>query len=94
MRLLRFHPAVILGVLLFFIPQNAYASVESTLTAIQTRLITTILPLVGILGLAFAGISFAVGSPNAKQRAIWAAVGAVIGFGAPSIIAFIRQLVH
>lgn len=78
----------------FLLPTVAYGSVESSLTAIQNRLISTILPLVGILGLAFAGISFAVGSPNAKQRAIWATVGAVIGFGAPSIIAFIRQLVH
>ena len=79
---------------LFLIPATGYASVESTLTAMQTRLITTVLPLVAILGLVFASLSFAMGSANARQHLILAIIGAVVGFGAPSIIAFIRQIVN
>ena len=77
-----------------FVPEIGYASVESTLAAIQTRLISTVLPLVAILGLVFAGMSFAIGSPNARNHLVFSILGAVVGFGAPSIIAFIRQLVQ
>jgi type IV secretory pathway VirB2 component (pilin) len=75
-------------------PPLAYCSVESTLATIQGRLITTILPLVAILGLVFAGLSFAAGSQNARSHLVLAIVGSVVGFGAPSIIAFIRSLVQ
>ena len=78
----------------FVLPTIGYASVESTLSGIQTRLITTILPLAAILGLVFAGLSFVAGSPNAKGRLMLAIMGAVVGFGAPSIMEFIRSLVH
>ena len=76
------------------VPAIGYGSVESTLTSIQTRLITTVLPLAAILGLVFAGLSFVAGSPNAKGRLMLAIMGAVVGFGAPSIMEFIRSLVH
>lgn len=86
---------VLVGALMMFaMTGNAYGSVESTLSVIQTRLITTILPLAAILGLVFAGLSFVAGSPNAKPRLIFAIMGAVIGFGAPSIMEFIRSMVH
>ncbi len=75
-------------------PSVGYCSVESTLSGIQSKLITTILPLVAILGLLFAGLSFAAGSQNARGHLVLAIVGAVVGFGAPSIIAFIRGLVQ
>lgn len=73
---------------------NGYCSVESTLSAIQGRLVSTILPLVAILGLVFAGLSFAAGSPNARNHLVLAIIGAVVGFGAQSIVAFIRGLVQ
>lgn len=76
------------------VPAIGYGSVESTLTSIQTRLITTVLPLAAILGLVFAGLSFVAGSPNAKGRLMLAIMGAVVGFGAPSIMEFIRSMVH
>jgi len=76
------------------LPAICYGSVESTLSAIQTRLITTVLPLAAILGLVFAGLSFVAGSPNAKGRFLLAIVGAVVGFGAPSIMEFIRSMVR
>jgi type IV secretory pathway VirB2 component (pilin) len=83
---------VIFALLLW--PEFGYCTVESTLTAIQSKLITTILPLAGILGLVFAALSFVAGSPNARSHLFLAIVGAVIGFGAPSIIEFIHGLVH
>ena len=75
-------------------PAVGFASVESTLSAVQTKLISTVLPLAAILGLVFAGLSFVAGSLNAKGRLMLAIMGAVVGFGAPSIMEFIRSLVH
>jgi type IV secretory pathway VirB2 component (pilin) len=71
-----------------------FCSVESSLMAVQTKLIGTILPLVAILGLVFAGLSFVAGSPNARSHLILAMIGAAIGFGAPSIVSWIQGLIH
>lgn len=79
---------------MFFFPEISYATVESTLTAIQTKLISTILPLAAILGLVCAAFSFVMGSQNARSHLYLAIMGAVVGFGAPSIVAFIRGLVQ
>ena len=72
----------------------ALASVESSLSAIQSTLITTILPLVAIVGLVIAGLSFSMGNPNARQHLFLTIVGAVVGFGAQSIVEFIQGLIH
>ncbi len=88
--------AIQLGVIIAvaLMPLVAHASVESTLTALQGKVINTILPLIGILGIAFAGLSFVMGSANARAHLVLALFGAAIGFGAPSIIAFIRSFVQ
>lgn len=86
--------SAIIGLATLLGPEIALASVESTLTAIQSKLITTILPLCAILGLVFGAFSFFMGNPNARTHVILAIIGAVIGFGAPSIVAFVRGLVH
>ncbi len=86
-------PVLVLGVGIL-LPQLGYCSVESSLGAIQDKLITIILPLAAILGLVVAGLSFVAGSPNARQHLILAMMGAAVGFGAPSIVAFIRGLVN
>ncbi len=75
-------------------PELSHATVETTLSNIQDKLITTILPLISILGLVFAGFSFVAGSQNAKSHLILAIIGAAVGFGAPSIVAMIRGLVN
>lgn len=93
MKKINFALAMFLFIYLAF-PATGYCSVESTLTGIQTRLISTVLPLAAILGLVFAGLSFVAGSPNAKGRLTLAILGAVVGFGAPSIMEFIRSVVH
>jgi len=76
------------------LPQLGYCSVESSLAAVQSKLVTTILPLAAILGLVFAGLSFVAGSANARNHLILAIIGAVVGFGAQSLVAFIRGLVN
>ena len=63
-------------------PMLGFCSVESSLAAVQTKLIGTILPLAAIIGLVFAGLSFVAGSPNARNHLILAIIGAAIGFGA------------
>lgn len=85
-------PAVAAGLLLG--SSLAFGSVESSLQAVQNKLINVILPLAGILGLVFAAFSFFTGSPNARSHLFLAMMGAAIGFGAPSIIAFIRGLIN
>lgn len=75
-------------------PMLGFCSVESSLSAIQSKLIGTILPLVSVLGLVWAGLSFAIGHQNARSHLMLAILGAAIGFGAPSIIAMVRSLVH
>jgi type IV secretory pathway VirB2 component (pilin) len=75
-------------------PELAMASVESTLSNIQDKLVSTILPLAAILGLVFAGFSFVMGSPSARTHLILAIFGAFIGFGAQSIVSLIRSLVN
>lgn len=80
------------GVLLT--PALGYCSVESTLLAVQGKLINVIMPLAGILGLCFAAFSFFTGNPNARGHLWLAIIGACVGFGAPSIIAFVQSLVN
>ena len=86
-------PAVLILLAMAF-PELALASVESTLNAVQQKFIGTILPVLAIIGLVIAGFSFLMGNQNARQHLTLAIIGAIIGFGAPSIVSFIRGLVH
>jgi type IV secretory pathway VirB2 component (pilin) len=75
-------------------PVLVFGSVESSLSAVQDKLVGTLLPLAAILGLGIAGLSFVAGHPNAKSHFIYAIIGAIVGFGAESIVSFIRDLIH
>ncbi|MFV3409884.1 TrbC/VirB2 family protein [Bdellovibrio bacteriovorus] len=75
-------------------PLLAEASVESSLMGIQTKLTRVILPVISVIGIAFAGLSFITGHENAKKHIIYAIVGTVIGFGAQSIADLISQTVR
>lgn len=85
---------IVLCVGIALMPSMGFCSVESSLMAIQSKLINTILPLCAVLGLVFAGLSFVAGSPNARSHLVLAIIGAVIGFMAPSLVSFIQSLVH
>jgi type IV secretory pathway VirB2 component (pilin) len=76
------------------VPAVAFGSVESSLIAVQTKLVGTILPLAAICGLVVAGFSFVAGHPNARAHLSLAIMGAIIGFGAESIVALIRSLIQ
>lgn len=80
--------------LTMLVPLLAMASVESSMVAIQDKLVNTILPLAAILGLGAAGLSFMMGNERARAHLILALVGAAIGFGATSIVSLIRSLVN
>jgi hypothetical protein len=75
-------------------PLLAMASVESSMMAIQDKLVNTILPLAAILGLGAAGLSFMMGNEKARSHLMLAIIGAAIGFGATSIVALIKSLVN
>ena len=80
--------------LLFLMPEMGFCSVESTMSAIQSKLVNVIMPLAAVLGLVFSAFSFFTGNPNARNHMWLAIIGAVVGFGAQSIIAFIHGLVN
>jgi type IV secretory pathway VirB2 component (pilin) len=87
---------LIVGVslLAYTMPEFAFASVESSLAAVQARLVGTILPLAAVCGLVIAGFSFVLGHQNARQHLVLAIIGAIVGFGAESIVALIRSVIH
>ncbi len=81
-------------IILIAAPTLAFASVESSLSAVQEKLVGTILPLGAMCGLVVAGLSFVAGHANAKAHLMYAIMGAIVGFGAESIVSLIRSLVH
>lgn len=76
------------------LPALALASVEGSLANVQSTLVDRILPLAATCGLVIAGISFTFGHQNARRHLVFAIIGAVVGFGAESIMHFIQMLVH
>ncbi len=72
----------------------AHASVESSLMGLKDVLLGSILPIFSVLGLGFAAFSFITGNPDAKRHLTYAVVGAVILFGAQSIIDLIERVVR
>ncbi len=92
---LKYSLCALLGAFVYLaFPELAFASVESTMMALQQKLLGTILPLLSVLGLLFAGLAYLTGSPNARSYLFAAIIGAVIGFGAESIVSLIRNIVH
>jgi len=88
------HPLLVIALGTLLYSSAGYASVEGTLIAIQSKVVNVILPLAAVLGLVYAAFSFVSGSPNARSHLILAIVGASLGFGAQSLVAFIRGLVN
>ena len=84
----------IMAVVGIFMPDLAHAGLETSLMGIKTKLTGVILPLLSVIGIAIAGISFFTGNPNAKQHIAYAIIGCIIGFGAQGIVDFIAQTVR
>jgi type IV secretory pathway VirB2 component (pilin) len=95
MKLARSNTVMLLSVTALWIgPELAFGSVESSMMALQNELLSTILPLLSVLALLFAGLAYLTGSPNSRSYLGAAIIGAVIGFGAESIVSLIRSVVH
>lgn len=75
-------------------PILAHASVESSLLGLKSALLGSVLPIFAVIALGFAAFSFFTGNPNAKQHLIYAVSGAVILFGAQSIVDLIERVVR
>lgn len=72
----------------------AHASVESSLMGLKVVLLGSILPIFAVIALGFAAFSFFTGNPNSKQHLIYAVIGAVILFGAQSIVDLLERTVR
>lgn len=77
-----------------FASDSAYAGLETSLMGLKLKLTAVILPLVSVIGIAIAAISFFTGNPNAKQHIIYAIFGCIFGFGAQAIVDFISQTIR
>lgn len=72
----------------------AHASVESSLLGLKTVLLGSILPVLAVIGLGFAGFSFFTGNPNAKQHLMYALIGCAVIFGAQAIVDMMARIVR
>lgn len=77
-----------------FSPESCFASVESSLLAVKSKLTGFVLPVLSVIGLLLAGFSFMTGSEKAKQHILYAVIGCAIGFGAQAIVDFMSQNVN
>lgn len=84
----------LLAACVLFFPILADAGLESSLLGIKTKLTGVILPVLSVIGIAIAAISFFTGNPNAKQHIAYAIIGCIFGFGAQAIVDFIAQTVR
>lgn len=76
------------------VPDLAHAGLEASLEGIKYKLTGVILPLLSVIGIALAALSFFTGNPNAKQHIAYAILGCIFGFGAQAIVDFIAQTVR
>jgi len=72
----------------------AHASVESSLLGLKTVLLGSILPVLAVIGLGFAGFSFFTGNPQAKQHLMYALIGCAVIFGAQAIVDMMERVVR
>lgn len=86
--------ALVFAVFAFVVIEPAFATFESSLIGIKTKLTNVILPLVAVIGLVCAAISLYTGNPNAKSHIMYAIFASIIGFGAQAIIDLIAQTVR
>jgi hypothetical protein len=82
---------IALSLMLFVLSEPCFASFESSLGGLKTKLTVVILPILSVMGLAIAAISLLTGNPQAKQHILYAILGCVFGFGAQSIVEMIAS---
>ena len=80
--------------LVLLLPTLGFADVEGSLRNMRTQLTGVILPVLSVIGLGIASISFFTGNIQAKQHIIYAILGCCFGFGAQAIADFIGSMVR
>lgn len=73
---------------------SCFASFESSLVSMKSKLTGVVLPLLSVIGLGVAALSFFSGNPQAKQHVMYAVFGCIFGFGAQVIVDFIAQTIQ
>jgi len=84
----------VLFVTALIVPDLAHADLVGSLNSVKLQLTGVILPLLSVIGIAIAAISFFTGNPNSKQHIFYAILGCIFGFGAQAIVDFISSAVH
>jgi lipopolysaccharide export LptBFGC system permease protein LptF len=79
-------------ILVFSVP--CHASLETSLVNLKVKLMTVILPVLSVMGIAWAALSLFSGNPNAKQHMLYAVMGCAFGFGAQLIVDFLASVVR
>ena len=85
---------VVLILCLTMLSLPAFASVESSLIGLKGVLLGSVLPIFAVMALGFAAFSFFTGNPNSKQHLTYAVTGAIILFGAQSLIDLLERVVR
>jgi type IV secretory pathway VirB2 component (pilin) len=83
----------VVAIIFFCFARTGYCDVDQTLRNILSTFTQKIIPTAAIFGLIWAGLSCAAGNPAGRSRLILVIFGAVICFGATSIVNFIRGIV-
>lgn len=76
------------------VSQFSGADVEGSLMGMKSQLTGVVLPLLSVIGLGLASVSFFTGNPNAKQHIVYAILGCSFGFGAQAISDWIASIVR
>ena len=84
----------ILALLITLAPDFAHADLVASLTDLKFKITGVILPLLSVIGIAIAAVSFFTGNPQAKQHILYAVLGCIFGFGAQAIVDFISSTVR
>ena len=84
----------LLATVMVAVPGIAYASFESSLIDLKSKLSTVVLPLLSVIGLLVASFSYLTGNPEAKRHITYALIGAAVGFGAQAIIDFVSSTIR
>lgn len=84
----------VVALVIVFKTAFAFASVESSLSGIQSKLTHVILPTLSIIAIAWASFSLMSGNERAKMHMWYAILGSIIAFGSQAIVDFISQTVR
>lgn len=85
---------LVFALVAFLIPSVGFADVAGTLTTMRNQLTGVILPLLSVIGVGIASVSFFTGNPQAKQHILYAILGCCFSFGAQQIVNFIQSMVR